>query len=75
MSLVSLILFCSGDTVAERYRFRHFGQDDGPNTAVTQILQDRTGFLWVGTADGLFRYDGGYFQRFGMEQGLPSASI
>jgi len=60
---------------AEHYRFRHFGHDDGLNTAVSRLLQDRTGFLWVGTGDGLFRYDGARFQRFGTEDGLPSASV
>ena len=52
-----------------------FRPEDGLNTAISQILQDRTGFLWVGTADGLFRYDGAHFQRFGVDEGLPSASI
>src|SRR5215471_12333161 len=56
------------------YRFRHFGPDDGINT-ISGILQDRTGFLWVGTAAGLFRYDGPRFQHFGVEEGLPSASV
>ena len=39
------------------------------------LLQDRAGFLWVGTSNGLFRYDGARFQRFGVEAGLPSVSI
>ena len=60
---------------AERYRFRNYGQDEGLNTAVSGILQDRTGFLWVGTGNGLFRYDGARFQRFGLEEGLPNSSI
>ena len=60
---------------AQRYRFRHFGADDGLNTAVATIVQDRVGFLWVGTGNGLFRYDGARFQRFGIEDGLPSTSI
>ena len=59
----------------ERYRFRHYGPDEGLNTAVSQIIQDRIGFLWVGTGNGLYRYDGGRFQRFGTEDGLPSSSI
>ncbi len=79
MRLVSRILMATllsaALGTAERYRFRHYGLDEGLNTAVSVILQDRTGFLWVGTGNGLFRYDGGRFQRFGQEDGLPSASI
>ena len=55
--------------------YRHFGPDEGLNTAVSRLVQDRAGFLWVGTGNGLFRYDGARFQRFGVEEGLPSASV
>jgi signal transduction histidine kinase/ligand-binding sensor domain-containing protein/ActR/RegA family two-component response regulator len=70
---VALVLAPAGR--AEHYRFRHFGPEEGLNTAVSRLLQDRTGFLWVGTGNGLFRYDGAHFQHFGAEDGLPSASI
>ena len=60
---------------AEHYRFRHYGPEEGLSTAITGLLQDRTGFLWVGTSNGLFRFDGAHFQRFGLEDGLPSVSI
>lgn len=60
---------------AEHYRFRHFGPEEGLNTSVSCLLQDREGFLWVGTGNGLFRYDGARFQRFGTAEGLPNASI
>ncbi len=69
------VLLSATAVMAERYRFRNYGPDDGLNTAVSVILQDRTGFLWVGTGNGLFRYDGAHFQRFGLEEGLPSSSI
>lgn len=35
-----------------------------PEHIVTAIEQDRTGFLWLGTANGLIRYDGNRFLRF-----------
>ena len=60
---------------AEHYRFRQFGPEEGLNTSVSSLLQDRTGFLWVGSGNGLYRYDGARFQRFGLEEGLPSPSI
>jgi len=65
----------AGTATAEHYRFRHYGPEEGLNTAISRLLQDRTGFLWVGSGNGLFRYDGARFQRFGTEDGLPSASI
>jgi signal transduction histidine kinase/ligand-binding sensor domain-containing protein/CheY-like chemotaxis protein len=69
------LLACCAGLYAEHYRIRHFGLDEGLNTAVGQVLQDRVGFLWVGTGNGLFRYDGTRFRHFGMEDGLPSGSI
>ncbi|MBK9291033.1 MAG: response regulator [Bacteroidetes bacterium] len=39
--------------------FRHIGIADGlPNSTVTVIHQDRFGFMWFGTREGLVRYDG-----------------
>ncbi|MCX6629530.1 MAG: triple tyrosine motif-containing protein [Candidatus Solibacter sp.] len=75
LTLLIAFLVAAVDACAERYRFRHFGPEDGLNSAVSRLLQDRTGFLWVGTGNGLFRYDGAHFQRFGVENGLPSASV
>ncbi len=61
---------------AQRYSFKYYGHDQGlSNLAVTCLLQDRAGFLWVGTENGLHRYDGLRFTGFGVEEGLPSGRI
>ena len=40
-------------------RFEQISLDEGlSQSVVNAILQDRQGFLWVGTDDGLNRYDG-----------------
>ncbi len=39
------------------------------------MVQDRTGFLWLGTQSGLFRYDGLRFQHYGLNEGLPSTRV
>ena len=51
-----------------RYVFATFGRDDGlGDLNAESLLQDRTGFLWVGTDNGLYRYDGRQFVRTGAE--------
>ena len=45
------------------------------NLAINCLLQDQTGYIWVGTDNGLFQYDGGRFQDFGHAEGLPNTEI
>jgi ligand-binding sensor domain-containing protein len=60
---------------AQQYSFRYYGGDQGlTNLAARVLFQDRTGFLWVSTENGLFRYDGMRFQEFGAAEGLPPSS-
>ncbi len=70
--LLTLAQVCS----AQRYKFQLYGQADGlTNLAPLCMLQDHTGFLWVGTQNGLFRYDGTHFEAFHPEQGLPANAV
>jgi ligand-binding sensor domain-containing protein len=72
--LALLVLTC-GVLRAQEYNFRPFGVTEGlTNLAVRQIYQDRVGFIWVSTENGIFRYDGERFEDFGPEQGIPSTS-
>lgn len=43
----------------------HFGIEDGlPQSFVSGITQDKDGFIWISTLDGLSRYDGRSFKNF-----------
>ena len=61
---------------AQRYNFKFYGEDEGlKNLAVQAVLQDRAGFLWAGTQNGLYRYDGNHFTAFTSREGLPGSRI
>src|SRR3569833_2532148 len=43
----------------QQLHFSHIGSSNGLSILnVNCLLQDKRGFIWVGTADGLNRYDG-----------------
>jgi signal transduction histidine kinase/ligand-binding sensor domain-containing protein len=55
---------------------RTFGTADGlPGDAVTALLEDSRGFLWVGTQTGLARFDGTTFVVYTTDDGLPHPGI
>lgn len=61
-------------------RFDHVSVEQGlSNFSVTAIAQDHHGFLWIGTEDGLNKYDGYEFTVYkpepGNEQSLPISFI
>ena len=71
---LALFFVLSLPGLAQRYSFREYTQGLG-NLNISGLAQDRTGFLWVGTQNGLYRYDGSQFQGFGEGQGLPDRVI
>ncbi len=72
---LAFLLLMAGSLPAQEYSFRSFGNAEGlANLAVRQIYQDRGGFIWVSTENGIFRYDGDRFEAFGPAQGIPITS-
>jgi diguanylate cyclase (GGDEF)-like protein len=58
------------------YVFQRVGENFGLSTLTPScILQDQDGFIWIGTPDGLLRFDGTRILRFGIAQGLPSTNV
>lgn len=56
---------------AEQLPFRHYGMAEGlGGSLVRAIYQDREGYLWFGSSDGLSRYDGYRFTNYGIRDGL-----
>ena len=54
--------------------FTHITADDGiSHTAAKRILQDSKGFIWIGTQQGLNRYDGSNFEIFNYNPDDPNS--
>lgn len=74
--LVCSLLYCSSQIFSQNAPVRILGIEQGlSNNAVTSIYQDKNGFMWFGTYDGLNRYDGYGFKVFRNRIGDSSSLI
>ncbi|WNH09398.1 two-component regulator propeller domain-containing protein [Thalassobellus suaedae] len=49
----------------QNFSVEHFLVEDGlPHNIITQIIQDKKGFIWLATFNGLSKYDGYTFQNY-----------
>jgi ligand-binding sensor domain-containing protein len=63
-------------TRAQKLPVRCYDVRDGlANSRVDFIYQDRKGYLWFGTREGLSRFDGYRFTNYGTREGLDHPSI
>lgn len=68
----SLLLFGGGYSCsAQSFTYSPWERvRDLPANVIYTLFTDRDGFLWVGTTDGVFRYDGYQFHQFTIQDGL-----
>ena len=66
--ILSIVLCCLAFTMVaqdENLKFEHYNDGDGlSHNAVRHILQDKHGFIWLGTFGGLNRFDGYEFKSY-----------
>ncbi len=63
--IIILLITLSASGQAPYLYFRKITTQDGlSHNKVNCMLQDKRGFMWIGTDDGLNRYDGRYFTAF-----------
>ena len=61
-------------SIAQDIRFKHLTNNDGlSQNLVLSIAQDKAGFMWFGTKDGLNKYDGYQFNVFQNEPNNPNS--
>ncbi len=67
ISLLAALIFPGKPAIAQNpeISFEHLSSEDGlPHSTIMDILQDRKGFFWFSSRNGLFRYDGYNFTIF-----------
>ena len=63
----------SKEVPAQDIRFNHLSTDNGlSNNQVLDLIQDKSGFIWMATDDGLNRFDGYSFKVY---RNIPGDSI
>jgi signal transduction histidine kinase/ligand-binding sensor domain-containing protein/DNA-binding response OmpR family regulator len=69
--LILIVLFsCSVNLIPQRISFQNITVKDGlPDNRVKSIIQDKNGFIWIGTLNGLCRFDGYEMRVFRHEPG------
>ena len=74
--MAALALLAPALASAQQVPLQYYGQQDGlANLAVSAMARDHDGYLWVGTENGLFRFNGASVQREGQDAGVDQAPV
>lgn len=69
-------VFLCNLSLAQEYRFNEYTIEDGiPQNFIYSINQDARGYLWIGTGEGLCKFDGRNFVSFSSLDGLAEDVI
>jgi signal transduction histidine kinase/DNA-binding response OmpR family regulator/ligand-binding sensor domain-containing protein len=71
--LILLLYLCVqvATLAAVGYHMQRIDSRDGlSNSAVLSMYQDEKGFMWIGTYNGLNRYDGKFIESFGLDESI-----
>lgn len=69
-------LCCFANIHSQTPSYYHYTSSDGlASSTVYDIIQDKDGFMWFATANGISKFDGNHFATFRTKDGLNSNSI
>ncbi|HEX8514959.1 MAG TPA: two-component regulator propeller domain-containing protein [Bacteroidia bacterium] len=69
--VLSSVLLFSFNVFSQAYQFRSYGIDNGISQPyIYTINQDKNGYLWIGTGEGLCKFDGLSFRSFYTKDGI-----
>lgn len=76
ITLIMVYFGTSMAILAQPYYFNHYKVEDGlSNNAITCSAQDKDGFLWFGTKDGLNRFDGYRFKHYSLVSNSTNSMV
>jgi ligand-binding sensor domain-containing protein len=74
--LTLCLLFTAHLLTAQRQLFTNYSMNEGlVHNAIRTIYQDRKGFIWIGTWEGVSMYDGKKFTNYTTANGLSHAVV
>jgi ligand-binding sensor domain-containing protein/serine phosphatase RsbU (regulator of sigma subunit) len=74
----TIIFFCIvlSTGIAQNKAFKNIGTQDGlPSATIYEIIQDKRGYIWLGTDNGLAIFDGSKFETFTKKKGIAGNII
>src|SRR5436190_22007275 len=74
--LVYISLLLSFQTAGQEYNYIHYDTRDGlASSTVYWICQDKKGYIWFATDNGLSKFDGKNFTNYTTEDGLTDNEV
>jgi len=68
---IGIVIGFMSQLQAQRFGFRQYNVEQGlTHSQVRSIMQDQSGYLWIGTLGGLSKFDGREFKNFGNSKGF-----
>lgn len=75
-AFVSISIVCSSNSYSQTFTKQSYTVVDGlPDSYIFNMKSDPYGFLWVGTPQGLSRFNGKEFVNYGYAEGLPDLRV
>ena len=72
-AIVLLFALVSQSLFSQQYFVKSYTSEDGlPTRLVTDVCQDKTGYMWFTTSLGISKYDGFSFTNYDTASGLPN---
>ncbi len=73
LTAIFLLQIAVNNSRAQNTRLSHFTTEDGlPENTGQALIEDREGFIWIGTQNGLSRFDGYEFRHYKHRENDPA---